>query len=68
MICVLLAMAETQTHEASSLATNTTRKKINKMSLAELNTALKRTEECMKGLSSKYAKTLLARKSILEGK
>ncbi len=42
-------------------------KKVNKMTLAEVDDALKRTEEHMKGLDSKYAKALLARKEELKG-
>ncbi len=41
-------------------------KKVNKMDLAEVTAAIKRTEEHMKGLSSKYARALLNRKAELE--
>lgn len=40
-------------------------KKVNKMSLSEVNDALKKTEEHMKGQTSKYAQALLARKEQL---
>ncbi|MCB1326961.1 MAG: hypothetical protein H7A21_20370 [Spirochaetales bacterium] len=40
-------------------------KKIGKMTLAEVETALKKTEEHMQGLSSRYAQALLARKAEL---
>ena len=43
-------------------------KKINKMSAAEIDAAIKQTEEHMKGLGSKYAQALLARKAELAGK
>ena len=43
-------------------------KKINKMTLSEIESALKKTEEHMKGLDSKYAKTLLSRKTELSSK
>ncbi len=41
-------------------------KKINKMSLSEVESALKKSEEHMKGTDSKYAQALLSRKSQLE--
>lgn len=47
---------------------NKKNKKINKMSAQELEAALKKTEENMHGLSSKYARALLARKSELARK
>lgn len=40
-------------------------KKVNKMSLAEVEAAIKKTEENMAGLTSKYALALLARKEEL---
>ncbi|MDH5654687.1 MAG: hypothetical protein OEZ34_02190 [Spirochaetia bacterium] len=43
-------------------------KKINQMSLSEVDSAIKKTEEHMKGLESKYAKSLLARKAELSSK
>ena len=43
-------------------------KKINKMTLPEVESALKKTEEHMKSLDSKYAKSLLARKADLSSK
>lgn len=44
----------------------TKNKKVNRMSLQEVNDALKKTEEHMKGTTSQYARALLARKSELE--
>ena len=41
------------------------KKKINKMTLPEIEAALKKTEEHMHGLTSAYAKALLARKEEL---
>lgn len=41
-------------------------KKINHMGLAEVEAALKKTEENMKGLTSKYALALLDRKAELQ--
>ena len=43
-------------------------KKVNRMSLQEINDALKKTEEHMKGNPSQYARALLARKAELEAK
>lgn len=43
-------------------------KKVNRMSLSEVESALKKTEEHMKGLTSQYARKLLARKEILSAK
>ncbi len=43
-------------------------KKVNKMNLAEVNEALKKTEEHMKSLTSKYAQALLSRKEELSSK
>jgi len=43
-------------------------KKVNKMSLAEVDAALKKTEEHMKGLGSAYALALLERKADLQKK
>lgn len=43
-------------------------KKVNQMSLEEIKGAIKKTEEHMKGLNSKYALALLARKSELESR
>ena len=42
-------------------------KKVNKMTLQEVETALKKTEEQMGGLTSKYAQALLSRKETLAG-
>lgn len=42
------------------------KKKINKMNLAEVEAALKQTEEHMKGMTSKYALALIARKEELQ--
>ncbi len=44
------------------------RKKINKMTAEEIDAALKKTEEHMKGLTSRYARALLERKAELAGK
>lgn len=41
-------------------------KKVNKMTLAEVESALKKTEENMGGLTSRYAQALQARKSELQ--
>jgi hypothetical protein len=41
-------------------------KKVNRMSLQEVNDAIKKTEEHMKGHTSQYAQALLARKAQLE--
>ena len=43
-------------------------KKVNRMTLQEINDALKKTEEHMKGNTSQYAQALLARKAELEAK
>lgn len=43
-------------------------KKINKMTLSEVESALKKSEEHMKGLNSKYAKSLLTRKAELSSR
>lgn len=43
-------------------------KKINQMSAQEIESALKKTEEHMKGTTSKYAKALIARKEELASK
>ncbi|MCB1175665.1 MAG: hypothetical protein KDK39_18970 [Leptospiraceae bacterium] len=43
-------------------------KKINKMSLTELDAAIKKTEEHMHGLTSAYARALVARKAELEAR
>ena len=40
-------------------------KKVNKMTLSEVEAALKKTEEQMGGLTSKYAHSLLGRKKEL---
>lgn len=42
-------------------------KKINKMTPAEIDAALKKTEEHMKGMTSQYARALQARKAELQG-
>ncbi len=42
------------------------RKKINKMSIEEINEALKKVEEHMKNFTSKYAQHLLQRKKEIE--
>ena len=41
-------------------------KKVNKMTLSEVDAALKRTEETMGGLTSRYAHALQARKTELQ--
>jgi len=43
-------------------------KKVNHMSLQEVDAALKKTQDHMKGLNSKYAKELLARQNDLKAK
>ncbi len=60
---------ETENTEAAAEAsepTETKNKKINKMSMAELDAAIKKTQEHMAGLTSSYAVALLARKKDLE--
>ena len=44
------------------------KKKVNKMTLAEVKTKLKQVSEDQGGLESKYAHALLERKSYLESK
>lgn len=41
-------------------------KKVNRMSLQEVEGAIKKTQEHMKGLNSKYAKELVARQNELK--
>lgn len=43
-------------------------KKVNRMTLQEVEGAIKKTQEHMKGLNSKYAKELVARQSELKAK
>ncbi len=43
-------------------------KKINKMTLDELNKAIEKTQSSMNGLTSAYAKELLKRKEVLTSK
>lgn len=43
-------------------------KKVNRMTLAEVESALKKSEEHMKGHTSQYARKLLERKEILSAK
>lgn len=62
---------ETENTEAAPAAeaaepTETKNKKINKMSMAELDAAIKKSQEHMAGLTSSYAVALLARKKDLE--
>ena len=57
----IMSEEATQTEEKKN-------KKINNMTLSEIESALKKTEEHMKGLNSKYAKSLLTRKSELSSK
>jgi len=47
-------------------ATEKKNKKVNKMSLDEVKSAIQETEKHMGGLTSKYAQALLARRSELE--
>lgn len=51
-------MSEEETTEAKN-------KKVNKMSMLEVEAAIKKTEEKMAGLTSKYALALMARKEEL---
>ena len=44
------------------------KKKINKMNLKELNTAIEKTKKHMQGLTSRYGRELLKQKEILEKK
>jgi len=43
-------------------------KKVNKMSISEIDAALAKCNEHMKGHTSKYARALLARKEALKSK
>ncbi|MCR9141434.1 MAG: hypothetical protein NXI24_04220 [bacterium] len=52
--------------EAAEPAGPTKNKKINKMSLAEVDAAIKKTQEHMKSMTSSYAVALHARKKDLE--
>ncbi len=51
-------MSEEETQQSKN-------KKVNKMTLSEVEEALKKTEEHMKGNTSKYAQALLSRKEEL---
>lgn len=51
---------------ADEAQTEKKNKKVNKMNLDEVRAALKKTEENMHGLTSKYAQALAARKQELE--
>lgn len=46
--------------------TETKNKKINKMTLGEVDAAIKKTQEHMAGMTSTYAAALVARKKDLE--
>ena len=52
--------------KAAESSAETKKKKVNKMTVQEIDVALKKTEEMMAGLSSKYAKALQARKEELQ--
>ncbi|MEQ9367395.1 MAG: hypothetical protein RIF32_24395 [Leptospirales bacterium] len=52
--------------EAAAPAGPTKNKKINKMSLSEVDAAIKKTQEHMTGMTSSYAVALVARKKDLE--
>lgn len=52
--------------KAAESSAETKKKKVNKMTVQEIDVALKKTEEMMSGLSSKYAKALQARKEELQ--
>lgn len=43
-------------------------KKVNRMTAQEVDAALKKTQEHMKGTTSKYARELLARQALLKAK
>lgn len=62
-------MSEEQKNEQSNEeAKESKNKKINKMTLQELEDALKKTKESQGGLYSRYAKELLKRKEVLSNK
>ncbi len=54
---------ETKTEETPVESKN---KKINKMTLSEIDLSLAKTEKNMHGLTSKYARALLSRKEFLK--
>jgi hypothetical protein len=54
--------------EVTQAAEEKKNKKINKMTLSEVESALKKTEEHMKGLNSKYSKALISRKTDLSSR
>jgi hypothetical protein len=43
-------------------------KKVNRMTAQEVEAALKKTQEHMKGTTSKYARELMARQALLKAK
>ena len=43
-------------------------KKVNRMTLSEVDAAIKKTHEHMKGMNSKYAKELVGRQAELKAK
>ncbi|HMU83012.1 MAG: hypothetical protein K1X70_19315 [Leptospirales bacterium] len=43
-------------------------KKVNRMTLSEVDAAIKKTQEHMKGMNSKYAKELVGRQAELKAK
>ena len=57
--------AGTESKEPEEAKKETKKKKINKLSLAVVEERLKKTEESMGGLTSKYARKLLKRKEEL---
>ena len=56
------------TANATVVAGDKKNKKINKMTLEEIELSLNKTEKNMKGLSSKYARSLLSRKNYILNK
>ena len=54
--------------DAATSDASAKKKKVNKMNLDEVKAAIKKTEEHMKGLTSKYAKRLCERQNELEKK
>lgn len=53
---------------SEATTTETKNKKINKMTLDELNKAIEKTKSAMNGLTSNYAKELLKQKEYLTAK
>lgn len=60
--------AESKTEAAPETSAPPVKKKVNKMTLAEVNAKLKGLPENQGGLESKYAQALLERKNYLESK